>query len=77
MDGNIVDNLRDAGCSEELIERYASAASGCARICLLKQYRRKLLSSIHSEQKKLECLDYLIYQLRSVSTGCCSRTSKE
>ena len=77
MDGNIVDNLRDAGCSEELIEQDASAASGCARICLLKRYRRELLGSIHSGQKKLECLDYLIYQLRSVSTGCCSRTSKE
>ena len=77
MDGNIVDNLRDAGCSEELIEQYASAASGCARICLLKKHRRELLNSIHSEQKKLECLDYLIYQLHSVSTRCCSRTSKE
>ena len=77
MGGNIVDNLRDTGCSEELIEQYASAASDCARICLLKQYRRELLGSIHSEQKKLECLDYLIYQLRSVSTGCCSRNSKE
>lgn len=77
MGGNIVDNLRDAGCSEELIEQYASAASGCARICLLKQYHRELLGSIHSEQKKLECLDYLIYQLRSVSTGCFSRASKE
>ena len=77
MDGNIIDNLHDAGCSEELIEQYASAASGCARICLLNQYRRELLSNIHSEQKKLECLDYLIYQLRSVSTRCCSRASKE
>lgn len=77
MDGNIIDNLRDAGCSEELIEQYASAASGCARMCLLKKHRRELLESIHSEQKKLECLDYLIYQLRSVSTRCCSRISKE
>lgn len=77
MDGSIIDNLRDAGCNEELIEQYTSAASGCARICLLKQYRHELLSSIHAEQKKLECLDYLIYQLRSVSTGCRSRTSKE
>ena len=77
MDGNIIDNLRDAGCSEELIEQYTSAASGCARICLLKQFRRELLSSIHAKQKKLERLDYLIYQLRSASTGCCSRTSKE
>lgn len=77
MDGNIIDNLHDAGCSEELIEQYASAASGCARMCLLKKHRRELLNSIHSEQKKLERLDYLIYQLRSVSTRCCSRTSKE
>lgn len=77
MDGSIIDNLRDAGCSEELIEQYTYADSGCARICLLKQYRRELLENIHSEQKKLECLDYLIYQLRSVSTGCCSRNSKE
>lgn len=77
MDEKTIANLRDAGCSEELIEQYASAASGCARICLLKQYRRELLGSIHAEQKKLECLDYLIYQLRSVSTGCCSHTSKE
>lgn len=77
MDGNIIDNLRDAGCSEELIEQYASAASGCARMCLLKKHRRELLNSIHSEQKKLECLDYLIYQLRSASTRCCSQTSKE
>lgn len=77
MDEKTIANLRDTGCSEELIEQYASAASGCARICLLKQYRRELLDSIHAEQKKLECLDYLIYQLRSVSTGCCSHTSKE
>ncbi len=77
MDEKTIANLRDAGCSEEFIERYTSAASGCARICLLKQYRRELLEGIHSEQKRLECLDYLIYQLRSVSTGCCSRTSKE
>lgn len=77
MDGSTIDNLRDAGCNEEFIEQYTSAASGCARMCLLKQYRRELLGSIHAEQKKLECLDYLIYQLRSVSTGCCSRASKE
>lgn len=77
MDKTAIDNLRDAGCSEELIEQYVSATSGCARICLLKQHRRKLLDRIHSEQKKLECLDYLIYHLRSVSTECCPHTSRE
>lgn len=69
MDDNIIDGLRDAGCSEELIELYGSAASNCARICLLKRHRRELLDDIHSGQQKLEHLDYLIYRLRSASTG--------
>ncbi len=69
MDDNIIDGLRDAGCSDELIELYGSAASDCARICLLKRHRRELLDDIHSGQKKLECLDYLIYRLRSKETS--------
>lgn len=65
MDDNIIDALHDAGCSEEFIGLYGSAASDCARICLLKRHRRELLDDIHSGQQKLECLDYLIYRLRS------------
>ena len=75
MDGNIIDGLRDAGCNEEFIELYGTAASDCARICLLKRHRRELLDEIHSGQQKLERLDYLIYRLRSASTGCCSSRS--
>ena len=71
MDDKIIDALHDAGCSAELIEPYGSAASDCARICLLKRHRRELLDDIRSGQQKLECLDYLIYRLRSTSTGCC------
>lgn len=70
MDDSIINGLHDAGCSEELIELYGSAPSDCARICLLKRYRRELLDDIHSGQQKLERLDYLIYRLRSASTGC-------
>lgn len=75
MDDSIINGLRDAGCSEELIEQYGAAASDCARICLLKRHRRELLNDIHARQQKLECLDYLIYRLRSASTGCCSSRS--
>jgi hypothetical protein len=32
MDDNIIDGLHDAGCSEELIELYGSAASDCAHL---------------------------------------------
>ena len=70
MDDSIIDGLHDAGCSEDLFELYSSAASDCARICLLKRYRRELLDEIHSGQQKLERLDYLIYRLRNVSTEC-------
>ena len=70
MDGNIIDGLRDAGCNEEFIELYGTAASDCARICLLKRHRRELLDEIHSGQQKLERLDYLIYRLRNASTEC-------
>ena len=69
MDDNIINGLHDADCSEELIELYGST-SDCARICLLKRYRRELLDDIHSGQQKLERLDYLIYRLRNASTEC-------
>lgn len=70
MDDNIIDGLHDAGCSGDLIKLYGSATSDCARICLLKRYRRELLDDIHSGQQKLERLDYLIYRLRNAPTEC-------
>lgn len=77
MDDNFIDGLHDAGCSEDLIELYGSTASDCARICLLKRYRRELLDEIHSGQQKLERLDYLIYRLRNASTECRTNRSNE
>ena len=64
MDKKIRENLRDAGCDEALIAELDALPSSCARLCRLKTYRRDLLANIHEGQKKLECLDYLIYRLR-------------
>ncbi len=64
MDEKTRTNLLDAGCDEAFIAEVAALPSTCARLCRLKAYRRELLDGIHAEQKKLECLDYLIYQLR-------------
>lgn len=77
MDEKILANLRDAGCDEELIAEYAAAQSDCARICLLKERRRELLDGIHAEQRRLECLDYLICQLRGICSCACRNGSKE
>ncbi len=72
MDDKTLTNLRDAGCDQAFIDEMDKLSSACAKLCRLKAYRRELLDGIHVEQKKLECLDYLIYQLRC-ETGdrCC------
>lgn len=64
MDEKTLTNLRDAGCDEAFIAEVDALSSTCAKLCRLKAYRRELLDGIHAEQRKLECLDYLIYHLR-------------
>jgi len=61
-------NLRDAGCPDEIIVTYMRAwDTGTAeeQLRLLACQRRRLLDSVHEEQKKLDCLDYLRYQLQT------------
>ena len=79
MDDRTLANLQDAGCNEAFVAEFDKATSICARICLLKGYRREPLNGIHTEQKKLENLDFLMYQLRTADTsGCaCDRKRKE
>lgn len=72
MDDRTLANLQDAGCNEAFVAEFDNAESGCARICLLKEYRRELLNGIHTEQKKLEYLDFLIHQLRTADAGDCA-----
>lgn len=65
-------NLKDAGCDEPLIERTLSAlrtgdSKGCS--LLLESWRRTLLDEIHGGQKRLDCLDYLRFQLQLSGGG--------
>ncbi len=60
-------NLRDAGCPDEFIVTFMRAwDTGTAeeQLRLLACQRCRLLDSVHAEQKKLDCLDYLRYQLQ-------------
>ncbi len=34
------------------------------RITLLERHREALLDEVHNEEKKISCLDYLIYRMR-------------
>ena len=59
-------NLVDAGCDDHLI----ACCMDCFQMSnktkaeyLLRQQRRKLLGKIHTGQKQLDCLDYLLYRM--------------
>ena len=65
MDERTERNLIDAGCPEALIGEFDQLTDAGERVRWLRRYRRDLLAGIHDEQKKLECLDYLIYSLRN------------
>ena len=58
--------LRDAGCDEatatELMKLYAEGKAAKAQK-LLSQHRKELLDCIHSEERKISCLDYLVYEM--------------
>lgn len=66
-DAALLKNLEDAGCSETTIEKVLA----CCRekrydrqLQILCRYRCQLLEKVHEEQKKLDCLDYLIYSMK-------------
>jgi len=73
IDASVLENLRDAGCDDGMIERYREIAAQATddRRCqtelarLLGPHRRALLDALHADQARLDCLDYLLFQLRN------------
>lgn len=57
-------NLKDAGCPEETIHEFVKSRNMRQQLTVLAAYRKRLLDGIHAEQKKLDCLDYLIFKIR-------------
>nr|WP_325212603.1 hypothetical protein [uncultured Oscillibacter sp.] len=58
--------LRETGCCEAEIRRFLSAADAEnpeVQLRLLRDLRRKQLERLHAEEKKLDELDFLRYQL--------------
>lgn len=65
-DDVLIQNLKDAGCDAQTIEKFMSDLQKGKEESSLKQlaiHRKKLLDSIHKEQKRIDCLDYLVYQM--------------
>ncbi len=64
--GILHQNLIDAGCSEDLIQicmELAKANKWNRLLPLLSKQRINLLDSVHDGQKKIDCLDFLVYSI--------------
>lgn len=67
---SIIQNLKDAGCDSETIENFMADLQEGKEANGLKQlaaHRKNLLDSLHREQKCIDCLDYLVYQMRKAN----------
>lgn len=66
-DGATERNLRDAGCCEEFIREFTELGRGgreSEQRRLLSKRRAELLDDLHESQRRIDCLDFLIYKRR-------------
>ncbi len=64
----VIQNLKDAGCTQDIIECCIACIEQGKKNELLKrleEHRTGLLHKVHEEEKHIDCLDYLVYQIRS------------
>lgn len=62
----IIQNLVDAGCGQEFISEFMEDLRKdniSKDLKLLAAHRRSLLDNLHKEQKRIDCLDYLVYRM--------------
>lgn len=63
----VIQNLKDAGCTWDIIECCLACMEQGKKNELLKRledHRKGLLHKVHEEEKHIDCLDYLVYQIR-------------
>ena len=59
------ENLKDAGCDQDMICHCEILAQGEKKAELMRAlslHRKALLDAVHENEKRIDCLDYLIYQ---------------
>ena len=62
----LLENLADAGCDRELTEQFLSLVRQGRKgeaLGLLAQHRKTLLEHCYTAEKKIDCLDYLVYHM--------------
>lgn len=68
QEARLIQNLLDAGCQQAFVDLFMdkhTANNLSEQIRLLTVHRSTILCSVHEEQYKLDCIDYLLYQLKN------------
>lgn len=63
----VVRNLEDAGCDKDMVVQFmelGKTGKKQGQVNLLEKHRRTLLDKVHRHEKQIDCLDYLLYQIR-------------
>ena len=71
--------LREADCPAEFTQRFLAALETAPPedlVCLLRCQRCRQLDRVHNEQKKLDILDHLRYQLEKACGNRCRSTER-
>lgn len=69
---NIEQNLRDAGVDSATIKKFLcleKQGKSAEQLRILAKYRETLLNIYHEDQKKIDCLDFLIFNIRQRRTS--------
>lgn len=62
----VIQNLKDAGCNQDTIDQFVECLEHGTleeQLRILSQHRSKLLDQLHIVQRRIDCLDYLVYQI--------------
>lgn len=58
--------LTDAGCNQDMINDFIKIAGSDKEIFKwLEKRRNEILDKVHKHTKELDCLDFLIYRIRT------------
>lgn len=63
----ILRNLKDAGCDSDTIQKFfylKKEGRQKEQLRLLALHRANLLDKLHVSQSMIDCLDYLVYQMK-------------
>lgn len=63
----VIQNLQDAGCTQKMVQHIMTQLEEDdfeELSKLLEQHRSCLLNLIHDKEKQIDCLDYLVYQIK-------------